>query len=138
MASTAFSAMTATFSSTGTTKTSGTVTASGNTCTISGPNGDALDLSSMVIRIANEATGGGALATFESGGSTYSGINVGDFAVTIGTAATVYVGGKGLESARFLDASDQTLIITFTSTSGSGATCACVVEAIQMPFQITG
>lgn len=136
MASTAISAITNLI--TGATADAGAVSASGNSCTITGPTGGELDLSSLVIRIANEATGGGAIATIEAGGSNYSAIGIGDYAVTVGTAATVYIGGKGLESARFLDASDQSLIITFTSPTGSGSTCYCTIEAIQAPFQITG
>lgn len=136
MASTAISAVTLLIS--GATADSGAVTASGDTCTISGATGDALDLNKLVIRIANEATGGGAIVTIEAGGSTYTGIGVGDYNVTVGTAATVYVGGKGLESSRFLDASDQTLILTFKSATGSGSTCACSIEPMQFPFQVTG
>lgn len=136
MASTAISAVTLLIS--GATADSGAVTASGDTCTISTATGDALDLSRLVIRIANEATGGGAIVTIEAGGSTYSAIGVGDYNVTVGTAATVYIGGKGLESSRFLDASDQTLILTFKSPTGSGSTAACSIEPMQFPFQITG
>lgn len=136
MASTAISAITALIS--GKAAVVGTVTASGNTCTITTPTGDELDLSSLMIRIKNEATGGGALVTIEAGGSSYSSIGVGSYAVTVSTAGCVYIGGKGLISSRFLDASDQSLILTFTSTTGSGSTCACTIEAIQGPFQITG
>lgn len=135
MASTAISAITNLI--TGVAPDSGTVTASDNTCTISAPTGGELDLSSLVIRIENEATGGGAYVTIEAGGSSYSAIGIGDKVVTVGTAAVAYIGGKGLESARFLDASDQTLILTFNAYA-TGGTCACTIEAIQGPFQITG
>ena len=136
MASTAISAITLLI--TGSTSDSGAVSASGDTCTITGPTGGQLDLSSLCIRVANEATGGGAIVTIESGGSTYSGIGVGDYNVTVGTAATIYIGGKGLESARFLDASAQSLILTVKSPTGSGSTCYCTIEALQSPFEICG
>ncbi len=136
MASTNISAITTLI--TGATSDSGAVTSSGDTCTITGPTGDALDLSSLVIRIANEATGSGAIVTIEAS-STYSAYGVGDYNVTVGTAATVYVGGKGLESARFLQTSSQALLLTFVSSlTASASTCACTIEALQGPFQITG
>jgi hypothetical protein len=137
MASTSISAITVLIS--GVDADSGTVgTASGDTCTITGPTGGQLDLSTLMIRVKNEATGGGALVVIKAGGSTYSGIGTGDYEVTVPTAGNVYIGGKGLNSARFLDASDQSLILTFKTTTGSATTCACVVEAMQGPFEITG
>jgi len=139
MAATAISAITllVTGNATG---GSGVVTASGNTCTITGPTGGQLDLNSLVIRVTNEATGSGAIITVKAGGSTYSGIGTGDLTVaSCGTGSTVWIGGKGLESARFLDASDQSVILNFVSSlTASATTCYCTIEAFQLPFEITG
>jgi len=113
-------------------------TAAGDICTISGPTGGEIDLSSMVLRIKNEATSAGAMATIRAGTSTYSAIGSGTLTVTVGTAVGVYIGGKGFESARFLNASAQTLIIEMQRIDGSAGTCTCTIDAIQGPFQITG
>lgn len=138
MASTAISAVTVLISGNAT-GAGGIVTASGNTCTITGPTGGQLDLNTLMIRIKNDATGSGAIINIEAGASTYSGIGVGDYgSISCGTASTVWIGGKGLESARFLDASDQSLILTFTTPSTSASTCYCTIEAFQQPYEITG
>lgn len=139
MASTSISAVTVLITGNAT-GNSGIVTASGNTCTIAGPTGGQLDLSSLMIKVTNDATSSGALITIEGGASTYSGIGVGDYGViTCKTASSVWIGGKGLESARFLDASDQTLILSFVSSlTASASTCYCTIEAYQLPFEITG
>jgi hypothetical protein len=110
-----------------------------DTVTITGPTGGQLDLNSLMIRVANEATGAGAVLTIKAGGSTYSGIGTGDYgSITVGTAATVWIGGKGLESARFLNATAQSLIIGMARPDGSSGTCVCTFEAFQLPFEITG
>ena len=114
-------------------------TAAGDIATIYGPTGGEIDLSSMMIRIANEATSAGALVTIRAGGSSYSSIGIGNYGpVTVPTAGVVWIGGKGLESARFLNASAQSLIVAFARTDGSAGTCTCTIEALQGPFQITG
>jgi len=135
MASTEISAITTLIS--GKARVAGAVTASGNTCTITGPSGGPLDFSTLAIRVANEATGSGALITLEVG-STYSQIGVGDYDITLATAGTVYIGGKLFESARFKQTSAQSLLMTFTTTTGSGSTCACSIEAVQAPYGVTG
>lgn len=131
MASTEISAITVLIS--GASPDSGVVTASGNTCTISAPGAECLDFSTLCIRVANEATGSGALVTIECS-SAYSSYYQGDYEVTVGTAATVYIGGKTFDSARFKQLSAQTLLLTFTSTTGSVGTCACTIEAVQGPY----
>jgi len=130
MAATAISAVAVLIS--GTAVDAGTVTASGDTCTITGPSGGPLDFSKLVVRIANEATGGGCTATLEAGSSVFSSISLGDYAVTIGTAATVVIGGKDFESARFKNLSAESLIITFT-----GTTTGSVIEAYHLPSGYT-
>jgi hypothetical protein len=112
-------------------------TAAGDICTITGPTGGAIDLSSMVIRIKNEATSAGAMATIRAGTSTYSAIGLGSYTVTVPTALGLYIGGKGFESARFLNASAQSLIIEVNRTDGSAGTCTCTIDAVQGPFRYT-
>jgi len=134
MASTSFSALTAVIN--GVDKVSGTVTASAETCTITGPGGGPLDFSSLVLRITNDivTTAASLIVTF-SASSTYSALGQGSYAVTVGaTGATVYVGGKDFESARFLQKSAQSLLMTFTSSTGTATSVGATIEAIQGPF----
>lgn len=127
MASTSLSAVAVLIS--GTAVDAGFVTASGDTATITGPGGGPLLFDRLVVRIANEATGAGCTATLGVGDSDYSGYNLGTYAVTVGTASTVVIGGKDFESARFLT-SAETLVITFT---GGGGTTSSTIEAYHLP-----
>jgi hypothetical protein len=120
MASTAFSAVTALV--TGKALAAGIgigqTTASTETCTITAPGGKELDLSRLVLRLATSA--GSATTNVSIGvGSIYSGISLGAFRVVVPTATTVYVGGKDFESARFKNATAQS--ITITVTTGASA-----------------
>ena len=137
MATTSISAVTTLISGATAVASSAVGAASGETCTITGPSGGPLDFNTLAIRIANEATGSGALVTI-SASSSYSSLDAGSYAVTVATAATVYVGGEDFESARFKQVSAQSLLMTFTTTTGSAATCACAVEASQAPYSHTG
>lgn len=137
MATTSISAVTSLISGATAVSSSAVGAASGETCTISGPSAGPLDFSTLVIRVANDATGSGALVTLEVS-SGYSSLDMGDYAVTVATAATVYIGGEDFESARFKQVSAQSLLMTFTTTTGSAATCTCAVEAVQAPYSHTG
>lgn len=128
MASTSLSAVACLIS--GTAVDSGAVAASGDTATITGPSGGPLLFDRLVVRIANGTGGSGCIATLGVGDSDYSGYNLGTYAVTVGSAASVVVGGKDFESARFLT-SAESLVITFTG--GDGGTVVSTVEAYQLP-----
>ena len=134
MASTAFSAITALISGADLTAgvNYGATLASGETCTITAPSGSVLDLSRLLIRMRTSA--GSAYTNVSIGvGSTYSSITLGAYSVTVPSAgATIYVGGKDFESARFVTTSAQSVIITV-------ATGASVVnyEAIMLPGGFT-
>jgi len=139
MPSTSFSALTAVINgvSVGTAVAGlGTITASGETCTITGPGGAPLDFNSLLLRITNTiVTTDASLIVTLSAGSTYSSIGQGNYTVTVGpTAATVYIGGKDLETARFLQKSAQSLLMTFGTSTATAPSCAAVIEAIQGPF----
>ena len=125
MASTSLSAVAVLIS--GTAVDAGFVTASGDTATITGPGGGPLLFDRLVVTLSNEATGGGVTATLGVGDSDYTGYSLGTYAVTVGTAASVVIGGKDFESARFLT-SAESLVITFT-----GATTSTNIEAYQLP-----
>lgn len=131
MASTSLSAVAVLIS--GTAPDVGFVTASGDTATISGPSGGPLDFSRLVVRLVNEATGAGCTATLGAGNADFSGYSLGSYAVTVGTAASVVIGGKNFESTRF-NTSAETLVITFT---GGGGTTSTSIEAYQLPTGYT-
>lgn len=140
MASTAISALTIALSAQGGTSQTGTITLSNQTCTITGPTGGQLDLNSLLLKITtSNATSSAAIVTIEGAASSYSGIGQGGYGTfAVGTSQTIYIGGKGLESARFLNASEQSLILSFVSSTGSANSCDCSITAIQFPFEITG
>jgi hypothetical protein len=134
MASTAFSAITALISGADLTAGAnyGATAASGETCTITAPAGTSLDLSKLVIRMRTSA--GSVATTVDIGvGSTYTGIGVGSYRVTVPASGyAIVVGGKDLESARFLTTSAQSLILTV-------ATGASTInyEAYMLPVSYT-
>ena len=134
MASTSISVVTSLI--TGATPDSGTIAASGDTCTITAPTGGALDFNTLVLRIDNTAGTHGTVATI-SVSSSYSSLDAGTAAVTVGSGATVYVGGKEFESARFKQVSAQSIVLTF-GTGGASGTCTSSIEAIQAPYSVTG
>jgi hypothetical protein len=134
MANTAFSAITALITggllAAGVGK--GATAASTETCTITAPTGEALDLSNLVVRLSLST--GSATTTIDIGaGSIYSGVSLGSFRVTVPSASTVYVGGKNFESARFKNATAQS--ITLTVASGASAVN---YEAALLPSYVTG
>ena len=134
MASTSISAVTTLIS--GATPDSGTVAASGDTCTITAPTSGALDFNTLAIRIDNTSGTSGCVATI-SASSSYSSYELGTYAVTVGSGATVVVGGKSFESARFKQVSAQSIVLTFTG-GGAGGTVTSSIEAIQAPYSVTG
>lgn len=131
MANIAISAKTALIS--GVAPDSGTTAATGDTCTITAPSGEALDLSRLAIR-AYVATAGATL-TIGLGDSDYSGYPLGTYAVNVATAGTAYIGGKDFESARFLT-SAESVVITCTSPY-AGSVPSVYFEAIQLPGGFT-
>jgi hypothetical protein len=134
MASTAFSAITALVGGADlTTATNyGATTTSDQTCTITAPAGETLDLSRLIIRMRTSA-GSAYAPCILSIGSTYSSIGRGTMTVTVPSAGVAcYVGGKDFESARFLQTSAQSVIITAVGAS------AVNYEAVLLPQGSTG
>jgi hypothetical protein len=126
---------------TGRAKVSTTTATNLDTVTVLKPaaNGRALDFSSLYLRLSNNGTvtAASVLCTI-SVSSTYSSKDVGSLAVNLGATGVTYIGGKGFESARFKQASAQSLILTFTwasSSAASGLNVSC--EAIQGPYSVT-
>jgi hypothetical protein len=116
-------------------------TASGDTVLIYGPSNQRLDLSRLVIRISNAmgvggVTAGSGIKVNISASSSYSAAGQGPYSVTIGSAATVVIGGKQFESTRFMNVSAQCVILQMDGTAGGTATCA--IEAYQLPSGVTG
>ena len=104
---------------------SGTV-ASSDTMVISATTAQsALDMSSLVLRVANANTTAAVTLSLAASG-VYSARGIGAATVTVATGATVVVGGQNFESARFLAAGGT---LTFTQT-GAGPTSW---EAYQAP-----
>jgi len=117
MANGTLKATTVVLSGVAATAASGTI-ASSETMTISATTAQsALDLNSLMIYVANASST--ASVTLSLGkGANFSSIGQGAYSITVGTAATVMIGGQGLESARFLNASGA---LVFTQT-GAGPT----------------
>ena len=107
------------------TAASGTV-ASSDTIAISATTAQsALDMSSLVLRVANSNSITNVVLSLAASG-VYSARGIGAATVTIATEATVIIGGQDFESARFLAAGGT---LTFTQT-GTGPT---VWQAFQAP-----
>ena len=109
---------------TGTASSTKTGVASGNTLTIEASTAmGALDMRNLAVRITNTNTT--TAVTLSLGASTlYSAKGIGAASISIGTSATVWVGGQTFESARFVT---TTGTIIFTQT-GAGPT---TWEAVQ-------
>ena len=107
----------------------------GGTITIAASAGSALDLSRMAIRIDNVSTVTNAtvLCTIEAG-SIYSDISLGDYSFVVGTAGSVYVGGDSFESARFLNATAQSVVLTYSFAAATAVTdITTLTEVIMLP-----
>lgn len=102
-----------------------TAVASSETCTIQAATAQSsLDFKSLMIRIT--AVGGSVTPTLRAG-TEYSGVNLGNKALTaIASSASAIIGGQDFEGARFLS-SGNTLIIAFTGTGTAS------IEAYQKP-----
>jgi hypothetical protein len=134
MASTAFSAITALVSGADTTTNTnyGVTTASDQTCTITAPSGESLDLSRLVIR-ARTSAGSAYAPCILAVGSSYSSVGRGTMTVTVPSAGVAcYIGGKDFESARFLNSSAQSVVITAVGASYINW------EAVMLPQASTG
>lgn len=91
-----------------------TTIVSSETMTISATTAQTmLDLSSMVVRVANASSTASVLLSLAAG--DFSDAGIGAASVTIATGATVIIGGQLFESSRFLD-SDDTIVFTQTGT----------------------
>jgi len=95
-----------------------TTIASSETMTISATTAQSsLDLNTLMVYVANASST--ASVTLSLGaGDNFSEIGQGAYSITVGTAASVMIGGQGFESARFLDSNGA---IVFTQT-GAGPT----------------
>ena len=121
MASTAFSAITVLISGADLTAgvNYGVTAASEETCTITAPAGQVLDLSRLIIRMRTSA--GSVTTSVNIGvGSTYSAIGLGSYRVAVPASGySIVEGGKDFESARFVTTSAQALILTVATGASS-------------------
>jgi len=111
-----------------------TTFSSSDTVTIYGPSGEDLDFSTLSIRISNSSTGSAIVAALTVS-DDFSDEALGDAALAIASATTVYVGGNDFESSRFknIATSGTTYaVITFGSAAG------CTIQAVQAPSSVTG
>lgn len=112
---------------TGTTITAKGSVGSAETVTISAATAaGALDMHTLMVRVAN-GNSTVAVTLSLSAGTTYNSIGIGAASISIGTAATVLIGGQGFEGSRFLNSSGN---LVFTQTAGTGPTSW---EAYQQP-----
>jgi len=124
MASTTFTILTPAIG--GTTITAKTGVASSQTITLAGTTAQGcIDGKTLFIRATNTNTTESVVLTLGVG-TEGSDLGVGTSTVTIGTAATVIIGGHGLDTARY-GTSGNTIVIT------SGSTGPCSFEAYQAP-----
>ena len=88
-----------------------------------------LNFEDLFIVIENSGTSSACTVTVKAG-DNYSEVGIGDApSVTIASAATIVIGGKKLESARFKDKNGYlNLNITTTAT--------CYVYAVMNPFTV--
>lgn len=99
------------------TAASGTIVSS-ETMTITATTAQsALDFRSLMVYVANASSTASVVLSLGVG-ANFSSIGQGAYSITIGTAATVMIGGQGFESARFLNASGA---VVFTQ-AGAGPT----------------
>lgn len=86
-----------------------------------------LNLSTLAVVFENYSSTASCSITLKAG-ATYSEVGQGNAAaITLATASTIVVGGKNLESARYLDADDQ---IEFTITTAG----TLYIHATMLPF----
>ena len=124
MASTTFTVLTPAL--TGTAITAKTGVASSQTITIAGTTAQGcIDGKTLFIRATNTNTTESVTLTIGVG-TEGSDLGVGTSTVTITTAASVIIGGQGLDTSRF-STSGNTIVIT------SGSTGPCSFEAYQAP-----
>lgn len=128
MASTEISAITTLISGKAAVTVTSTTFSTGETITISGPGGKPLDFSTLAVRIANSSSGTAIVGSITAQ-SKYSGASLGDYAFTVASSGTVYIGGKEFESARFKNLTAGTLVITI-----GAATAGAKIEAVQAPY----
>ena len=123
----------------GTAAVVGTCQTAAGTITFAASAGSILDLSKIIIRIDNACTVTGATVLCSIGaGSGYSSIVLGNYSFTVGgTTATIYVGGKDLETARFLQASDQSVVLTYSFASTALSDLTTYTEIVRLPGGFT-
>lgn len=85
-----------------------------------------LDLSKLAIILENQSTTASVAVTIVAG-DNYSEVSRGSKIVTVATGATVVVGGKDFESARFLDSAGKVELTMATAST-------VYVSAIMFPF----
>jgi hypothetical protein len=113
-----------------------------DTVTILGPAGKPLDFANLHVRIQNTnvaATDQSVVCTIKAS-SSYSSLSQGDYSFNIaasGANSIVYLGGKGLDSARFKQVSTQSLLLQFTLSSTTATALSIAVEAVQGPYNVT-
>jgi hypothetical protein len=138
MATTSFSAISAVISGGATSINFGL--ASDDTCIISAPGSDTLDLSRLIIRVSNNisaiGSAGSGVRVYITAGSSYSSVGLGTYRVDVASNGTAVIGGKEFEAARFLSASAQSIVLRIGSSS-SATTAMCTVEAYQLPTGFT-
>ena len=133
MASTAISAVTTLITGQAPPTAHATTFASGDTITVYGPSGGDLDFNTLSLRVVNSSSATAAISLTAS--ESFTDYTLGDASITVGTSATVYIGGEDFDSARFKHvASSGTVYAVITA----GATVGLKVEAVQAPYSHTG
>lgn len=112
----------------------GATAASAETCTIIAEEGEALDLSRLLIRLRTSA--GSALTTVSIGAGSYSDNSLGAYTVTVpSNGSAIYVGGADFESARFSNDLTTSQSVILTVLAGASTVN---YEAVMLPGYVTG
>jgi len=90
-----------------------------------------LDMDGLFVAFENVSTTATCTITLKAG-SSFSG-KASDETITVGTAATVFVGGKGFESAAYLNVDSAGGPDYLQSTVPTSA--SCYVYAVMKPYQ---
>jgi hypothetical protein len=103
----------------------------GDICTISCTTAQSsLDLSQTYIRATNANTITSVILTI-SVGTIYSEVGQGSASITLATADSIIIGGQGFESARFLQCTAKTVLVSATGTGPTTLECYVYPKATE-------
>jgi hypothetical protein len=134
MASTAISVVTSLISG-AVTGTHATTFSTAETITIYGPSEGDIDFSSLVIRVANSSAGTAIVASLTAS-DDFSDYTLGDYAFSVASGATAYIGGDSFDGSRFKHIATSGTVYSLITIGA--ATAGAKIEAVQAPYSHAG